>query len=278
MVDTNNLDVSAESQDLAQPDTGSDEVQPDAQTDRISGTEEDTQPVKDVSSQDELDSFTKGVDPEKLSPELKTIYKSMQSDYTKKMQDLKQIQSVFPEYERAAQILNQLASDPEFQKWRESEVQRRNQTPKEPEPDFDNMSEDERYEYIAKKVAKETEDRLRNEFQQTYGTFMNKELEAKAMGTINEFKTKHPEAKNDELAKLAPVIKAHNLTLDQAYAMTYPDRVSKQALEKARQELYVKKQANLETGNLPGDAAPNTSGQPMSVQESWEMSKRQANK
>ena len=276
MENTNNPEVEVESQVETQPEVEGSGQQLKTKTEGISEQEESTQPQEDVQEQDEP-SFTDKVDPEELSPELKKIYKSMQSDYTKKTKTLKEIQQDYQKAKQAEYYLSQLMNDKSFQRWRENYLsmsQAGDNQEKEQEPDFDAMTEEEKYQYFAKKAADETEQRLREEFNKTYGTFMNASLQEKASNIISNFKKEHPETNDNELAKLAPIIKKHNLTLEQAYAMTYPDRVGKAAVEKARKELYVKKKANLETGNLPGEAAPSSPSKP-SFKEALEMARRE---
>ena len=279
MNDTNNPEVNVESQEAAQPtqeESMEAGTQLDTNAEGISEKEEGTQPEQDVQEQDGLN-FTDKIDPEKLSPELKQIYKSMQSDYTKKTKALKDIQQDYQKAKQAEYYLSQLVNDKSFQQWRENYLkmsQAGDKPEQEKEPDLDAMTEDEKYQYFAKKASEDTEKRLREEFNKTYGTFMNASLQEKAQNIITNFKKSHPETNDTELSKLAPIIKRHNLTLEQAYAMTYPDRVSKAAVDKARKELYVKKKANLETGNLPGEAAPSSPSKP-SFREALEMARRE---
>ncbi len=243
--ETNNPEVQAEEQEQAQTSDVEESQAPSTEQEQGTG-EEDKQPEADLSAEEgeEAAPFTDKVDPNKLSPELQKVYKNMQADYTRKTQEIKSIMPKYQEAEQARQVLQQLWADPEFQKWRATETERRQQAQQ--EPDYDNMTEEDRYKHYEEKI-KSLEDRL-NQSQQTYGTFIKQAQMEKAQKTINDFRAKHPEAKEEELARLAPVIRQHGINLEQAYTLTYPDRFKQQAVDKARSELQAKKKANLETG------------------------------
>lgn len=268
--ETNNPEIQAEEQEQAQTSDIEESQAPSTEQEQGTG-KEDKQPETDLSAEEgkEAAPFTDKVDPNKLSPELQKVYKNMQADYTRKTQELKSIVPKYQEAEQAKQVLQQLWADPEFQKWRTAETKRRQQAQQ--EPDYDNMTEEDRYKHYEEKI-KSLEDRL-NQSQQTYGTFIKQAQREKAQKTINDFKAKHPELREEELARLAPVVRQHGINLEQAYTLTYPDRFKQQAVDKARGELQAKKKANLETGG-GAQASPQTPDKP-SLDQALAMAKKE---
>lgn len=268
--ETNNPEIQAEEQEQAQTSDIEESQAPSTEQEQGTG-KEDKQPETDLSAEEgkEAAPFTDKVDPNKLSPELQKVYKNMQADYTRKTQELKSIVPKYQEAEQAKQVLQQLWADPEFQKWRTAETERRQQAQQ--EPDYDNMTEEDRYKHYEEKI-KSLEDRL-NQSQQTYGTFIKQAQREKAQKTINDFKAKHPELREEELARLAPVVRQHGINLEQAYTLTYPDRFKQQAVDKARGELQAKKKANLETGG-GAQASPQTPDKP-SLDQALAMAKKE---
>jgi hypothetical protein len=77
-----------------------DEVQtPAEQTEEVSDSEE---------------SFADNFDPKSLSPELQTAYKQMQSDYTKKTQEIAEVRRNAESYKRYQALINYLGEHPEI--------------------------------------------------------------------------------------------------------------------------------------------------------------------
>jgi len=258
---TNNSEPEVQEQEQAQtPDEGESTA---PSTDQEQETGEGKQPEADLQKEEggdeETPSFTDKVDPSKLSPELQKVYKSMQADYTRKTQEIKSIMPKYQEAEQARQVLQQLWADPEFQKWRAAETERRQQAGQQQEPDYENMTEEDRYKHYEEKIKK-LEDQV-NQSQQTYGTFIKQAQMEKAHKVITDFRRKYPEVTDQEAAELAPVIRRHGVPIEKAYIMTHPERFEQKAVEKARAELQAKKKANLETGG-GAQASPQTPDKP----------------
>jgi len=91
------------------PDTKSDkkEVSEPKETETKeteSETKEETPKVKEEESE-------KGFDPEKLDPKLKTVYKQMQADYTKKTQEIAEVRRQAEAYKRVSPYLQKIMAD-----------------------------------------------------------------------------------------------------------------------------------------------------------------------
>ena len=253
-------------------------------TDTQLGTEEGTgketgkQPQKEdlqkkAAEEGELQ-FTEKIDPTKLPKELQSIYKSMQSDYTKKMQEMKSIETNFSEAQQAKDALEKLWADPEFQKWRVAETERRRLAIEmQQKPDFDSMTEEQKIQWHVKRAVAETERRLEDKFARTYGVFMNSKMAEEAQIKIDNFKKEHPEATDDDLASLATTIREHGVDLNQAYILKFPERFTALAVKKAREELELKKRANLEIGGI-GEGSPQIIEKP-TFEQALEISKKE---
>jgi len=207
-------------------------------------------------------SFTEKIDPKKLSKELQPIYKGMQADYTKKMQEIAGIQTEYGKATQAREVLEKLWADPEFQKWRVTETDRRKAAAKmQEEPDLDAMTEEQRIQWYVDKAVAKNQAEMEKKFASTYGVFMNTKMSEEAQAKIDNFRKSHSEITDVELASLAPIIRLHQVDMEQAYILKFPERFKEAAVEKARAELRDKKKANLETGEAP-EGAPTLSDLP----------------
>lgn len=231
-------------------------------TEEGTGEEESKQPPKKEDLQEEDKEkeegkegelpFTEKIDPKKLPKELQPIYKGMQADYTKKMQEISSIQSAYGQATQAKEVLEKLWADPEFQKWRVSETERRKASAEmQQKPDFDAMTEEQKIQWFVDKAVAKNQAEMEKKFASTYGVFMNTKMSEEAQAKIDNFRKSHSEITDPELVSLAPIIRLHQVDMEQAYILKFPERFQAAAVEKARAELRDKKKANLETGEAP---------------------------
>jgi len=180
----------------------------------------------------------------KLSPEEQKAFTEFQADYTKKGQSLSEYEKRLAETEN---VLNQLASDPEIKAIFEA---RKTAKKSEPMPDFSKMSEEEIFNWTVDQRVNQKVQELEKKFEDKYGRWYNESLVEQGNKIMSDFSASKniPIEKVRELAKYAV---EHRVTLDEAYKVQYFDEIPKVAKQEALQELELKKNANLETGNVP---------------------------
>ena len=238
-------------------ETGTDEVQPDAEAKDTESTVKETK--------------TKGVDLNKaiakLSPEEQKAYKKFQAEFTKKSQTLSEVERARAEYE---DYVNKLNSDPEISALFKARAER---TAKSQEPDFSKMSDEEIFNYTVDKRVADKLSELENKMESKYGSYINSRLVSEGDKLISDFAT----AKKidvDEARELGKYAVDHRMSLDDAYKVAYFDRIPAQAKQEALQELNLKKSANLENGNIPTGVNPITPERP-TIAEAFAAAKRE---
>lgn len=199
----------------------------------------------------------------KLSPAEQKAYKDFQADYTKKSQAAAKI----TEYE---QYLNTLTSDPDIVavlKAKEAKAQAAK------EPDFSKMNDEEIFNYTVDKRVQSKLEELENRMESKYGSFIQNKLVSEGNKIIEDFAT-DKKIEVDDAKELAKYAVEHRVTMDEAYKVAYFDEIPRQAKQEALDDLNLKKQANLELGNIPSGVAPVMPERP-TVMQAYEMAKRQ---
>lgn len=224
------------------------------------GNENVSQPTGELTG--DSDSFTKGIDPEKLAPELKQLYKSMQADYTRSKQQVK----------ADLEELNQwrgLRQTKEFQEWAANirKMQEKAAAKTSEQPDFDSMTDDEKIEYKLQEYKKQIDSKYEPFIQQVY-------ME-KAQAILDKFLNDNPDAK-EKLPEISQIINEYKLPIDKAWKIVKSDLAKPEAKQEVLKEMQVKKDANLQMPKLQ-PSQPNKT-KVKDIFEAYEMAKKELEK
>ncbi len=238
---TNNPDNSQVQPNVETADSQA--TQPQAQSQAIS---------QEIGKQE--DTFTKGIDPETLAPELKQLYKSMQADYTRSKQQIKADLDELSNWRGLRQTK-------EFQEWAE-QVRKQQAEQAKPKPESE-MTEEEKLE------AKFQE--YKQQIDQQYQPFIKQSIMEKAQATLEKFLVANPEAKS-KLEDISNVIAQYNLPIDMAWKIVKSETAKNDAKQDVLSELQVKKDANLNMPSLQ-PSKPDTN-RPKSIFDAYQQAKR----
>jgi len=212
------------------------------------GTAEE-QPLADSKAGKEV----KGVDLNKaiakLSPEEQKAYKAFQAEYTKNQQTLSNYEKQNIAYD---DYIRNLTSDPDVVaiiKAKEAKAKA------EPEPDFSKMSDQEIFDYSVDKRVKAQMSELESKMESKYGSFIQNKLVDEGNKLMKDF-AESKKITVEEVRELSKYAINHRVPLEDAYKVAYADKIPEQAKQEALEDLELKKNANLELGNIPSGAAP----------------------
>lgn len=182
-------------------------------------------------------------------------YKDLQSEFTKTREQLKEHKN----------WREQLKGNPHFQQWAASLKEQAQQQQK---PDFDNMSEEERFNYL---VDQRVNERLNKEVKPYIDSTMQKE----ANETLNRFFNDNPDAKGHD-EEIAEVMTKYNMPINEAWKYLGADTAEEKAKQKALEELEAKKKANVEMPKSKPSSPSIKKG--MSVEEAFKLAQQSLNK
>jgi ubiquinone biosynthesis protein Coq4 len=226
-----------------------------------------TQEQPETDSGVEEESQVKGVDLNKaisrLSKAEQKAYKAFQAEFTKSKQKLS-------DYELFEQQVNSMLSDPEVSALLKAKSEK---AKAEKQPDLSKMSEEEIFNYTVDKRVEEKLSALEQKMEAKYGSFINESLVKQGNQLINDFaQSKGLEV--DAVRELAKYAVGHRVSLDEAYKVAYFDKIPEQAKQDALKDLEIKKNANLELGNVPTGATP-VSPQKPTIKEALDMARKE---
>lgn len=110
-------DTVVDSESTKEVEQNSDEISKDTPSEKPSESKDDVSPKPKDTGLDETpsseESFAKSFDPKTLPKELQAAYKQMQSDYTKKTQEIAGSRKQLEDYQRNEALIQYLSSNPE---------------------------------------------------------------------------------------------------------------------------------------------------------------------
>ena len=217
-----------------------------------------------VSEGQESDSFTTK-DPSKLSPELRTVYKQLQADYTKKRQTearlVRELQGKMSGYEKelgsakaAVQWVQFIRSNPELVKMIEG-YYKKQQQPQEETTDVDWSDEKSIKAYFGKLAETKAASQvaaIRNELTPLLSPLVNDMAQRRVNAEVSEMDKKYPgwDKHIDKILELRQT--APNLPLEQAFKLASFDSYIQANAKKSKQDVInsmnVKKKAAVISG------------------------------
>jgi len=248
--DVNNPEVSPDLSESGQGDSSPDQI--DGQAEKRTDSQSTEQPQKgsEVGSSDSQEE------------DLPKSYKELRAEFTRRTQEWAEKEKKYAELEKK---LKELEENPYFQQWTE-EMKKMAQAQQTQEPDWDSMTEEEKFNYLVDQRVKEILDK-------EVKPFIDATMIEKAQDTLNRFFSEHPEAK-DRQDEIADVMEKYNMPIDEAWKFLTVDEIKEKTKQEVLAELEAKKKANLEVpGRKPSSP---TIKKGMSVEEAYELAKRQA--
>lgn len=94
-------------------------------------------------------------DPNKLTPELQTVYKQIQADGTKKYQEAATLRKQAEGAMEKVKVFDELLANPEFQEWLTAKRSGKLPQEKSSQEELENMTEEQRIQHFAQKIANE---------------------------------------------------------------------------------------------------------------------------
>lgn len=184
--------------------------------------------------------FTTGINPQDLAPELQTMYKSMQADYTRKTQELaskrKEFDTKTQQYE--SKLVDYGKLEQETKQWRDWYATLEAQAASEPDDtgihtdDLIGDSGDQSSKYVEKLQTKISE--LERAIESTNAALKQSSTQVNRMFNyqtqLNDLSVKHPDLDKDRL--LAHAVEIGQTDLRKAYADLYRDDIINAEVEK----------------------------------------------
>jgi len=255
----NNSTEVTESQPIDQSEEEVLEEQVSAKEETGRGAKE--QPKKESIAEESF--MGKNFDPNSIKdPNLQKAYKQMQAEWTKDNQEISKIKT---EHQQLSQWKKDLESNPYFQQWAE-DMARLAKYQQAGSPDFSNMTEDERVNYLV-------EQKVNAILDQRINPRLQSAEQERAAAKVEKFLVENPEAKAHS-AEIADVMKQHpTVDMPTAWKFVKAEFARDDARKEVLGEMEVKEEANLELpGKQPSQPARKKK---MSVEEAAELAERQ---